>query len=298
MKEINFEETVKNIRLILKNYIIKSDLKSLVIGVSGGIDSALVCALAKPVVDELGIPLIGRSLSIQTNKPDEEERARNIGSLFCTDFKEVDLSDNFIAMKTIDDMEGVSENDFNYKIRMGNIKARIRMIYLYNLASKYNGLVLSTDNESELMCGFWTLNGDVGDYAPIQHLWKTEVYAMTEYLSMLGTTEERNALMSCVECNATDGLGITSSDLDQLLPDWKNRHKNTRTGYKEVDGIFINYFNLVEKLNNTTNAIDKANITELINIMNESPVIQRYFKTEFKRNHPTIIDREKFVIYR
>lgn len=295
MKELNFEETVKNIRLILKDYIIKSNLKSLVIGVSGGIDSALVCALAKPVVDELGIPLIGRSLSIQTNKPDEEERARNIGSLFCTDFKEVDLSENFIAMKNIDDMEGVSDNDFNYKIRMGNIKARIRMIYLYNLAAKSGGMVMGTENLCEHYLSFFTRGGDeISDFESIKGLWKYEVYAMTEYLSILGTQEERSALMSCVECNATDGLGISNTDLDQILPDWKNRHTTTKTGYKEVDDTFINYFNLLEKLNNTTNAIDKSNITEIINIMCESPVIQRYLKTDHKRRGAYVINRDKF----
>lgn len=49
----------------------------------------------------------------------------------------------------------------------GNIQARLRMIYLYNLASIHKGLVLSTDNQTEYQLGFWTIHGDVGDFNPI-----------------------------------------------------------------------------------------------------------------------------------
>lgn len=55
----------------------------------------------------------------------------------------------------------------------GNIQARLRMIYLYNLASIHKGLVMSTDNQTEYQLGFWTIHGDVGDFDPIQDLWKT-----------------------------------------------------------------------------------------------------------------------------
>ena len=296
MKQITYSETVKNLRTLLKNYILKANLKSLVLGISGGIDSALVAAIAKPVVDELGIPLIGRSISIQTNKEDEEKRARDIGDLFCTDFREIDLTDQYLVLSEFDDMEGNSDNDIDYKIRMGNIKARMRMTYLYNLASKTGGLVLSTDNETEWNCGFFTIFGDQGDYAPIQRLWKTEVYNMSEWLSKQMTTKsEGEALMNCIECDATDGLGITNTDLDQLIPDWRKRHTTTRSGYKEVDQIFISYFETLEKLNNATSPLEKNKILLLINAMNESILIKRYNRTFFKRNHPFVVEREDFV---
>ena len=85
---MNCELVVKNIRQNLKDYIVKNNLKSLVCGVSGGIDSALCCALSRPVCDETGIKLIGRSLPILTNKPDEIARAKAIGENFCDDFLE------------------------------------------------------------------------------------------------------------------------------------------------------------------------------------------------------------------
>jgi NAD+ synthetase len=299
MEKITYSETVKNLRGLLKDYIVKSNLKSLVIGISGGIDSALVSALAKPVVDELGIPLIGRSISIQSNKEDEEERARQIGNLFCTDFEEVDLSEEYIVLRNFDDMEGPSEEGHNYKIRMGNIKARMRMMYLYNIASKYNGLVLSTDNMTELLLGFWTLHGDVGDYGLIQELWKTEVYDMTEWLSNNeGNTETKNALMSTVTGNATDGLGISSTDLDQILPDWKNRHQDTRGGYSEVDNILIDYITMVDKLMNMIHiGQEYITLSDNIMILSQSPVVQRHLKSQFKRENPYNEKREKYIVY-
>ena len=294
MKNINYSETVKNSRFLLKNYILKANLKSLVLGISGGIDSALVAAIAKPVCDELEIPLIGRFISIETNKPDERERAINIAKCFCTEFKEVDLTEQFIVLKSFD--EDSTDRDIAYKIRMGNIKARMRMMYIYNIASKTGGLVLSTDNYTEYLEGFSTLHGDVGDYGMVQYLWKTEIYEMSEYLSTIGTDEENDALSKCIECNATDGLGITSTDLDQLLPDWKERHSNTRSGYKEVDSILESFLETTERYNKVSNLIDKQKLISILEILNKSNVIQRFIKTDFKRTNPINIKREDFVV--
>jgi len=267
----DYKYTIEKIRQQLKDYLIKSKLKSLVIGVSGGIDSAIIITLAEPVCKELGVKLIGRSITIESNKDDEIERAKMMGK-FCTDFAEVNLTNKYLIMKEIDDMEGRAKNDIAYKIRMGNIKARMRMIYLYNLASKTGGLVLSTDNYTEYLLGFFTIFGDQGDYSAIQFLWKTEIYEMTEWLvknELFFDEEKAIALNSCIKATATDGLGITNSDLDQILPGFEG---SSRDGYAEVDKILINYTD--------NNIFDKNN-----------PVIIRKIKSEFKRNHPVMLYR-------
>jgi nicotinamide-nucleotide amidase len=164
----DYQTAVNNIRSILKQYIIDSKLQSLVVGLSGGIDSALTAALAKPVCDELNIPLYGRSITIETNKPDEIARAKAIGENFVSDFKEVDLTEGFKLLANLVTEEGDNDTESHaYKIRRGNIKARTRMVYLYDLAARHRGMVLSTDNYTELLLGFWTLHGDVGDYGMI-----------------------------------------------------------------------------------------------------------------------------------
>jgi NAD+ synthetase len=263
----NYSQAIANIRKELKNYLQKYRLKALILGVSGGIDSALSAALAAPVCKETGVQLICRSLTILTNKPEEILRARLTGEAFGTDFRETDLSAAFNSLmySAIEDIHSENADSRDFKIRMGNLKARTRMMYLYDLASKEKGMVISTDNFTELLLGFWTLHGDVGDYCMLQYLWKTEVYAMARYLvvnELSGSAAE--ALRMCIDAVPTDGLGISNSDLDQI----------GASSYDEVDQI------LIRRLQNPED-------TEL----EKHKVIQRNIKSEFKRNNPYNIPR-------
>jgi len=260
------KKIVKNIRHELSNYLNKYNIKSLIIGESGGIDSALCTVLAAPICKELNIQLIGRSITIETNSEGEINRGRLIGEAFCSSFKDVNLTDLYLnTLNTIEEGE-IDLSTRENKIRYGNIKARMRMIYLYNLAQQHKGLVLSTDNYTELLEGYWTLHGDVGDYGMIQSLWKTEVYELSKYLveNELKSDKEKEALQVCIDAVPTDGLGITSSDLEQL--DAKD--------YNEVDFILKDYLeNGNKKWKNHS-------------------VIQRHIRSAYKRNNPYNLSRE------
>ncbi len=289
---MNYRIAVNNIREELKNYIQDHNIQSLVLGISGGMDSCLCAALAKPVCDELNIPLIGRSLPIATNEQDEIDRANLTGKVFCTDFKEVNLNQHYEALSLINSPQPfeslpinvpVISTDFeesrkSWKIRNGNIKARLRMMFLYNLASMTKGMVLSTDNYTEYMLGFWTLHGDVGDYGMIQELWKSEVYDMAEWIAKneCKSIDESTALTLTIEALATDGLGVTNmGDLGQIMPDWKG---TSRDGYKEVDKILSSFV--------------KRSTFEMASPLDEKdPVIGRHLKSEFKRGNPVNIKR-------
>jgi NAD+ synthase len=263
----DYKTAVENIHAELKDYLIKSQLKSLVLGVSGGIDSAITAALARPVCDEVGVTLFCRSITISTNKPEEIKRAEVTGLAFGHDFKEVNLSETFdkIIPGVIEEYETTDKTDFGYKIRQGNVKARMRMIYLYELAAKHRGMVLSTDNYTELLLGFWTLHGDVGDYGMIQNLWKTEIYDMAEYLVKSNPYKaQAEALDLCIQALPTDGLGITNSDFDQL----------GASSYQEVDQILIAY-------------LKDPNNEALL----KHKVVQRKLNSEFKRSNPFSIPR-------
>lgn len=261
---MDYQKATENIRGELREYLLTSRLKSLVIGVSGGIDSAVCCALARPVCDELGIKLIGRSIPIETNKQCELDRAKMVGECFCHDFKEVSLSK--IYRKTEERIH-ILEQKENDKIAKGNMKARLRMIYLYNLAGMNGGMVLSTDNFTELLLGFWTLHGDVGDYGMIQNLWKTEVYGLANYLANeMEDDRAKEALRACIVAIPTDGLGVSNSDVEQF----------GAKDYYEVDMILQDYLNG-----------GKTYIGH--------PVVQRYERTHFKRNNPYNIPRRDIV---
>lgn len=284
------EKVAKNIRKGLKNYITENRIECLVIGVSGGVDSALCCALARPVCDDLGIPLIGRSIAIDSNKPNEIARAQDIGRVFCHDFKEVDYTALYICMCEF--FEG-PEGDLDV-IARGNIKARIRMQNLYCIAGKTKGIVLSTDNLTEHLLGFWTLCGDVGDFNMILHLWKTEVYELANYFYSYDITineeEVRKALLGCIDAVPTDGLGISESDLDQI----------GAANYGEVDIILKAW--LTKNIDNfywdnwlKYNGRDEKYEDFVIyrETLKDHSVVLRHERTHFKRKWPIYLDRSK-----
>lgn len=249
----------KNIREHAQNYIQEHTLQSLVLGVSGGIDSALCAALLKPVCEACKIPLIGRSITIETNPPDEIARSLKIGEQFCHDFKHFDVTETFLENKK--NLPNLDDSMLS-KLRQGNLKARMRMILLYDLAQLHRGIVIATDNFTEYLTGFWTLHGDVGDYAPILHLWKTEVFALATYLLSECSEKQKQALQLCIDAVPIDGLGISSCDCEQLGV----------TDYFEADRLFTRYFQGEKEL-------------EI------HPLIKRYHQSHYKRNNPVNITR-------
>jgi NAD+ synthetase len=247
-------------------------IESLIIGISGGVDSALTAAIARKTCDTAGIPLRGFALPISGNGGGEMERAVAVGETYCHRFQVVNLNDTFMALMNGVDFElwrnyrNAPNPPISYteKVRAGNIKARTRMVFLYNMAAKYRGMVLSTDNLTEYLLGFWTLHGDVGDFGFIQELWKTEVYGMGEVIG--------GPVMDCVLAKPTDGLGVSDNDIEQLLPGWEGT--DYRAAYEHIDTILIDTIE-------GSGTFDPSH-----------PVIQRFKDTGFKRNNPANVARD------
>lgn len=274
----NYEKMFENIVGSAYSYIASNKIKALVIGMSGGIDSTLTAALAREIINRLGpgIKLIGRSMDIESN-PSEINRAVNAMGAFCHGCG-VDTMTDFYRTATKELMwVGGSSNSTKDRIRRGNIKARLRMIRLYDLANSLDGMVLSTDNYTEYLLGFWTLHGDVGDFGMIQNLWKTEVYGLAEYLAkklnLSGHHIQADALKECVGAVPTDGLGVTNSDFDQILPDY-DKNMSPKETYHEIDEIL---------------RLRRGAAHE------HSEIVKRHRATEFKRNNPFNIPREYIV---
>ena len=222
------------------------NLKSMVLGLSGGLDSTVCAAILREVSKQYGVKLIGISLPCSTNSRLERSTAATCGDCFCDEYKEINLQDLYILTKAKCDTE-IGEST---SISQGNLKARLRMIMLYNTASINNGIVIDTDNLTEHYLGFFTIHGDVGDFKPIGKLWKTEVYELANYvLSLYSNRLEgfqanstlikdnpgefnrcqfaESALRAAINIKPTDGNGVTEStnefqpssgDLDQIAP--------------------------------------------------------------------------------
>ena len=188
----------------LSAYSDKHQIEDVVVGMSGGVDSALTAALFK----EAGWTVHGVTMPIHQKQEETDRGLENIEALGLESHS-YDLSEQFDSMQQfIIDEDELESGTYRVQQRQGNIRARLRMITLYNLAHKVAGCVGSTDNFSELAAGFWTLHGDVGDIAPIQSLNKSwEVPMLAKMLDVPQAT---------VDAVPTDGLGISNSDADQL----------------------------------------------------------------------------------
>ncbi len=155
----------------LADYVKKNNLKSVVIGLSGGIDSALVATLA---VDALGKEAVfGVSMpskySSDHSKSDAAELAKNLGIAFRT----IEIEPAVSAYLHMTKLEGVAEE---------NVQARVRGTLLMGISNQEGHLVLATGNKSELAVGYSTLYGDaVGGFAPIKDLFKTDVWRLARW---------------------------------------------------------------------------------------------------------------------
>ena len=296
----NYSKVFEKLVNETEGYVRKCGLKSLVLGISGGIDSTVVAAIANEVSMRIGIPFIGRSLPCKTNGGDEVSTATLVGNAFCTDFKEVSIQSLFESFKPV---ISTNEGDGCWSdISQGNIKARLRMIYLYHLASNNGGIVLDTDNLSEHFLGFFTIHGDVADFNPIGDLWKTEVYGLAKWLvgyyanKCIDNIEKNKkycdmctALQESIKLIPTDGNGVAAGgDMAQIAPGYT---------YNEVDDILKSVirheidrcygWNTFEKINDYTNLCLKYGKETV------DRVISRYRRSEFKRKHLPIVIKIK-----
>jgi len=264
---IDYKKFTDNSINYLVEYIKTNRLQSLVLGISGGIDSTVVAAIAHIACSKCEIPLIGRSLPAHSNDPEEINSATLVGNAFCDDFKEVAIERMYA--KVADEME-LNEGKMT-PLQLGNIKARLRMIYLYNLASIHRGCVLDTDNKTEHELGFWTIHGDVGDLnCGLIHLWKTEVYELAHYLvsyymlrnetMVTQRSKESRAILESIKLVPTDGNGVMSGgDCAQFRLD----------NYEQVDDVLKTmYF----PENGMDNIKYKEEYIRLIDIYNEQGV--------------------------
>jgi len=164
----------------IKDYAFENKLSSLVIGVSGGVDSGLVSTLCA----KTNLPTYVISMPIHQESK-QLERARNHCKWLTDNFNNVkfiekDLSDTFNTFKIL------FTNDYNKDLAFANSKSRLRMVTLYQIAASTNGIVIGTGNKVEdFGVGFYTKYGDGGvDISPIADLTKTQVRQMSKLLNI------------------------------------------------------------------------------------------------------------------
>jgi NAD+ synthase (glutamine-hydrolysing) len=166
------EEEIWNAIVVgLRDYVAKNGFTSVLVGLSGGIDSALVAALA---VDALGPDRVhGVAMPSKYSSDHSLADARQMAANTGLGFRVVEIQKMVDAFIKELSLTGLAEE---------NVQARVRGTTLMGLSNQEGHLVLATGNKSELACGYSTLYGDaVGGYAPIKDIYKTDVWALSRW---------------------------------------------------------------------------------------------------------------------
>jgi NAD+ synthase (glutamine-hydrolysing) len=205
----DLEQMRLGLSLGLRDYVRKNGFADVVIGISGGIDSALTAAIA---ADALGGERV-HTVSMPSRFSSEGTRddAREVSDNLGVDFREIPIEDAVGAFhEALDGLEGLAAE---------NLQARIRGTILMALSNTHGWLVLATGNKSEMAVGYATIYGDmVGGYALLKDVFKTDVFRLSRHLNQRARREL--IPVSTIERPPTAELRADQRD-DQSLPPYE-----------------------------------------------------------------------------
>jgi NAD+ synthase len=229
----------------IKDYVKSNNIDTLVVGVSGGIDSAVVSTLCA----RTGLPTIVVGIPLNSAPKNTELSEKHMTDL-CSKFKKNVISINVDLSKTFEEFKShpIFQEVYNSELGFANSKSRLRMMTLYQIASSTNGIVVGTGNKVEdFGVGFYTKYGDGGvDISPIADLYKTEVKNLGIHL---GVSHE------IVDAEPTDGLwddnrndekqiGATYEELE-----WVMEYGINKSSYSDKESKIIAIFTNLNKKN-------------------------------------------------
>lgn len=206
---INTDLARKILTGFLKSEITRAGFSRAVVGLSGGLDSALACALAAEALGSQNVLAV--RMPYKTSSPDSLEDAEETARRFGVQIETIEITPMVEPLIQLDPQMP--------KQRKGNIMVRARMIVLYDQSEAFKGLVVGTSNKTEILLGYNTLWGDMASALnPIGDLYKTQVRQLSRAMGVpdsvinkppsadlwLGQTDE-------------DELGFTYGEVDKLL---------------------------------------------------------------------------------
>ena len=187
-----------------------SGCSGIIVGVSGGVDSALAAAFCCRAVGPDKV--LGLSLPTSVSNPQDLEDARALCAGLCMEHRVVPIDPMLAAFKTL---PGFTENPY----LLGNLMARIRMTTLYYYANRDHRLVCGTSNRSEYLLGYCTKYGDnAADFQPIVHLYKKDVYEMAKEMQIPEPILSKKPSAGLWEGQSDEGeIGLSYAEIDAAL---------------------------------------------------------------------------------
>ena len=216
------EEEIWNAIVVgLRDYVSKNGFKSVLVGLSGGIDSALVTALA---IDALGSDRV-HAVAMPSKYSSEHSiaDAKDMAERTSIGFRVVEIQSMVDAFRKEVELTGLAEE---------NLQARVRGTTLMGISNQEGHLVLATGNKSELACGYSTLYGDaVGGYAPIKDIYKVDVWALSNW--------RNQAAIAAGQTPPIPENSITKAPSAELRPDQKD--SDSLPEYEILDKVLMAY---------------------------------------------------------
>jgi len=209
--ERDYQKLAEGLSGWLAGYVRGAGYRKVVIGISGGVDSALSVALA---VRGLGSENVhGLLLPHADSDPASENDGRLVCEQLGIPFERVEITPYCAPL--------LGEVPADEQLRRGNIKARMRMIVLFDYSSKLPALVLGTGNKTEILFGYSTLHGDDAcALNPLANLYKTEVWELARELGLPEVVIEKSPSADLWTGQTDeDELGISYREADKVLYD-------------------------------------------------------------------------------
>lgn len=258
------EDVWRALTLGVRDYVEKNGFPGVILGLSGGVDSAIVAVLA---VDALGpervrVVMMPSDYTADISLADAEELADNLGLTLET----IALR---AGMDAFDSMLQASLEGTEMDVTEENIQSRLRGMILMALSNKFGNMVLATGNKSEYAAGYSTLYGDMcGGFAPIKDVWKTEIFKLCEWRN---TALPRGVLGPDGE--VIPRRIITRPPSAELRPDQQDT--DSLPPYDILDAILIA---LTEEMADTDTIVSRGYERETV-----ERVSAMLFRTEYKR---------------
>lgn len=210
MRNIDYPREIERIADFMREYLSISQMQGYLLGVSGGMDSALVLALA---VYALGKDKVKAIIMPSTNSNPASGRD---ALKLC---KTLNVEARVINIGAFVDTYYTAQAPDASTLRKGNFMARLRMNILFDLSAEYRYLVLGTGNKSEWLSGYFTQFGDAAcALEPILHLYKTETYQMANHLPIPREILDKTPSADLWEGQSDEQeMGISYLELDPIL---------------------------------------------------------------------------------
>ena len=222
----------------IRNEISKFGFRSAVLGLSGGIDSAVVCELAAKALGPENVLAV--LMPYRKSSPESIRHARMVVERKGVQSEQVEISGAVDAF-----FESVPDAG---KLRMGNVMARTRMLYLYDISARDNRLVVGTSNKTELLLGYGTLFGDMASAVnPIGDLYKTQIWGLARHLQLPEEVVEKTPSADLWEGQSDEedlGFGYEEVDLLLYMMLEKRMSKEAIVG----EGIDESFYDTVRKM--------------------------------------------------